>query len=345
MNKIKKIFIISSISLCYLIGISFADDWDCGIFAIWKYNNTSEANNSFENIDDVRKKDDYIYSKFLTPDQKAKIIDVDSLNTAILNLKKYCCEQSKGWLSPKSETCIVDKDFFNANSLDSPYLFEHLFDVIMRRLNGLTWENDIYTQTKMTVDEKGTERRNRINEKAENLSGSDVQSIINKYKEFRAYHQKYDINSEMNAQFKKDDSEFLKYVSGEWWGESEKIAKVFQEYENRSLYDRYHNACVLGEYFYALLAWKQSKDKMNTINILANWLCNDAVQKQISNENKYVWLVTQRAWNRYIYSYVQDYISYLGDRRNTLRDTQSKTKDKRLDDVKGVPHLVKSCVK
>jgi hypothetical protein len=38
--------------------------------------------------------------------------------------------------------------------IDSPYLFDHLFDVVMRRLSGLTGESDIYTETNMSSDAK-----------------------------------------------------------------------------------------------------------------------------------------------------------------------------------------------
>lgn len=344
MQKINKIFLTLILSLPCMFWISLADNSDCWIFAIWKYSNTT-SDNSFQIIEQVRWKDDYIYSKFLK-DTKDKIIDKDSLNTAILNLKKYCCENNEWWLSTKSETCKADHNSFNPNAVDSPYLFIHLFDVIMRRLNWLTWSEDIYTDTKMTVDELWAERRSRINEKAEDLSGSDVQSIIDEYKKYWTYHKEYDITKEMDAQFWNASNEnFLKYVIWSWWEESEKISKVFQDYEKRSLYDRYHNACALTEYFYALLnVWIESDDKIKTINILAKWLCENTVKQQISDENKYVWIVTQKAWNRFLYNYLQSYISYLNDRRNTLRDTMKDTNNKRLDIVRGVPQLVKSCV-
>ena len=346
MQKINKIFIVSIISLCCIFGTCFSDNSDCGIFAIWNYANNWSSDNSFQIIKSVRWREDYIYSKFLNADQQLAIIDSDSLNTAVLNLKKYCCENGLWWLSVKSKTCQNDKAFYNTNSLDSEYLFDHLFDVIMRRLSWLTWENDIYVDTKMTVDELWAERRSRINEKAEDLSGSDVQSIIDKYKEFWEYHWEYDITSKMDAQFwNASNRDFLEYVSGLWWEESKKIAKAFQEYKNRSMYDRYHNACALTEYFYALINWGiESTDKIRTINTLSKWICNTIVKNQIANENKYVWIVANTAWNLMLINNTKFYTAYLYSRRNDVRDLQTKTNDRWWVIVKAVPHLVKATV-
>jgi len=348
MKKINKIFIVPVVLLLWILGFSFADNSDCWIFAIDRFINTWDANNSFQIVKSVRWRDDFIYSNFLTVEQQTDIIDIDSLNTAILNLKKYCCEKELWWLSFERETCKADKNSFNPNSLDSPYLFDHLFDVIMRRLNWLTWENDIYVDTKMTVDEKWAERRSRITEKAEDLSGSDVQSIIDKYKEFWKYNLKYDIASQMDAQFwDAGNDDFLKYVIWSWWKESEEdIANALRNYKDWSMYDRYHNACALSQYFYALMnVWIKSDDRIRSINKSARWLCNDAVKQQIVNENRYIWLVAQKEWNRFLYNFVNGYISYLHDRRNTLRETQKDIHDRLLDIAKKVPHLVKSCVK
>lgn len=348
MQKINKILLTSIISFWCFISFSFGtDNSDCGIFAIWNYNNNWDSDNSFQIVENVRWNDDYIYSKFLDKNTKIQIMDKNDLNTAILNLKKYCCEKELWWLSSESKTCKDDKNFFNLNSLDSQYLYDHLFDVIMRRLNWLTWDNDIYTRTKMTTDELWTERRERISEKAEDLSWSDVQSIVDKYKKFREYHLKYDITSQINAQFwNASNEDFLRYTAWLWGEESEKIAKALKNYKDWSLYDRYHNACALTQYFYWLLnVWIQSDDKIKTINKLAKWTCDDIVKEQIANENKYVWLVTQRAGNRFLYNFVEGYISYLYERRNTLKKTQKDANNKRLDVVRAVPHLVKSCVK
>ena len=73
---------------------------------------------------------------------------------------------------------------------------------------------------------------------------------------------------------------------------------AFQNYDKRTLYDRYINTCALSEYFYALLdAWSTSNDKNRIINRTSSWACDKIVEKQIKWENDYVSLVIQKSSN------------------------------------------------
>ena len=336
-----KIFIILLTSLCCFSCISLADYSDCRTFAIWNYENIVKQ------VKQSRWTSENPYSNFLSVDKQLEIMDTASLTTAILNLKKYCCENGL-WLEQTSQTCTDDKAFFNPNSIDSQYLFDHLFDVIMRRLAGLTWEDNIYTHSDMALDATWAVRRKWISEKAVDLSGSDVQSIVDKSKEFWQYNKKYDITSQMDALFSRDNSTLLKFVSGKWWSdESKQMAQIFNDYDKWTLYDRYHNACALTEYFYSLLdsAQNSQSDKVIILNRLAKWYCRQAVANQINAENAYTSVVTQRASNRFFFNYIKWYMSYLYDRNNELKDTRQQTTDRFLDVVRGVSKLINSCVK
>ena len=329
----------------------FADKSDCWTFAAMSYSNSTSADNWFQIINLSWWTDSNRYSNFLSNEQQINIIDKESLNTAMLNLKKYCCEQELWWLSASFETCKKDKTFFNDNVIDSPYLFDHLFDVVMRRLSGLTGESDIYTETSMSSDAKWLEWRSWINEQAENISWANPQIIINKYQQFwqpSSPQSWYDISEKLNTTFwGLSDQDFLTYVSGQWWTvESSNVAKALKNYENRTLYDRYNNACAITQYLYTLLdLWVTSEDKIKIINQLSNNQCSEVIKKQIDNENTYVKLVILQAWNLFLQNYRQWYFSYLQDRTETLQTTRKNISDKFLDVVRGVPHLVRSCVK
>ena len=329
----------------------FADKSGCWTFAAMSYSNSTSADNWFQIINLSWWTDSNRYSNFLSNEQQINIIDKESLNTAMLNLKKYCCEQELWWLSASFETCKKDKTFFNDNVIDSPYLFDHLFDVVMRRLSGLTGESDIYTETNMSSDAKWLEWRSWINEQAENISWANPQIIINKYQQFwqpSSPQSWYDISEKLNTTFwGLSDQDFLTYVSGQWWTvESSNVAKALKNYENRTLYDRYNNACAITQYLYTLLdLWVTSEDKIKIINQLSNNQCSEVIKKQIDNENTYVKLVILQAWNLFLQNYRQWYFSYLQDRTETLQTTRKNISDKFLDVVRGVPHLVRSCVK
>ena len=350
MKNINKtlITLISIISCIINFSLAITDNSDCGQFASLSFNNW----NWFSIIDWARETDKNQYSNFLDINQQTNILYKKDLNVAMINLKKYCCEKELWWLEMKSHTCQDDKKFFNDNALDSPYLFDHLFDIQMRRLNWLTWDNDIYKN--MTQDPKWEGRRSFINEKAENLSGSDAQSIIDEYnKVWEQSPSMYNITDEIYGKFQDSYPNFLTYVSGKWdqnssesvW--SKKVAKALQNYNERTIYDRYINTCALTEYFYSLLAISATatKDKDKIIKRLSNSSCDKMVAKQIDWENAYTQLIVQRASNLFLSNYVKWYIRYLYDRENKLKSIQKNSSDRFLDIVRAVPHLVKQCVK
>ena len=353
MKKINKIIITLFICWCCINCITLGDNSDCWKFAELQYKQEGSAENGFNIVNLSRWTSTNIYSNFLTIDEQSAIIDKESLNTALLNLKKYCCTNELWWLKQQYKTCQDDKEFYNDNALDSEYLFDHIFDVIIRRLTWLTWVNDIYTKTNMTVDKKWEERRARISEQALNTSWTNPQTIIDQYQKVREQSPSstwYNIKDKIYDTFYLSDQDFLAYVSWQWSSEksdeSKKVAEAFKNYDKRTLYDRYDNACALSEYFYALLdLWVTSSDK-NTIRYkLSDWACSNLVKQQIQQENYYVKEVIQRQTNLFMENYITTYLSYYQNRTDTLKDTWSKAKDKLLDVVRAIPKLIQSCVK
>ncbi len=350
MENIKKILIIPAFILWFIINFSLAetDFSDCGIFASLSFNN----GNWFDIVNWARETENNNRSNFLDIDQQKAIIWKSDLNVAMINLKKYCCEHELWWLEYQSKTCQDDKDFFNNNAPDSRYLFDHIFDVTMRRLSWLTWEHNVYP--KMTEDNQATQWRARITKKAENLSGSDAQSIINEYTtHWKQSPSKYNITNEIYWKFQDSYENFLTYVSWKWESKNndstawKKVAEALKQYNQRTLYDKYINACAITEYFYSLLAiptWKYT-DRDRILKRLANWSCDKIVATQIDWENTYVQLIVQRSSNLFLSNYVEWYMWYLYDRETKLKNLRKNSTDRFLDVVRAIPHLVKKCVK
>ena len=346
MKNLNKILIIPILIFCFLFSFTLADNSDCSRFGAMTYK--QNWTNWFDIVNKSREVENYEFTKFLSIEQQTGIITKNDLNTAILNLKKYCCE-NKLWDLGK-DTCTKDKPFFNDNALDSKYLFDHLMDVIMRRLNWLDGEINIYTKTNMTLDDKWEERRKRINEKAESLVGAVPQTIINKFEEtFKQSPSNlwYNIVSKIDSTFwSLSDQDFLLYVSWKWWtSESESVSNAMKNYKNRTLYDRYINACALGKYFYWLLdLWMNSSDKQIVINRTANNSCNEMIKRQIEWESNYVSSVIQNSSNLFLLDYFEWYMSYLNDRQEWLQKLWKDCVDRWLDVVRGVPSLQRYCV-
>lgn len=342
MKNLNKILIIPIILACSIFGVSLADNSDCWIFGILQYDNWfSIVNNSWETNSNKN-------TNFLTIEEQRAIITNNDLNTAILNLKKYCCENEKWWLEQTLSTCEDDEIFFNDNALDSPYLFDHIFDVIMRRLNWLSGDTNIYTKTNMTLDDKWAERRNFITKQATSTGWSTPQTIIDEEKKFRSSpNLEYNISLYINNTFRElNNYNFLLYVSWSWDSEQSKmVSNAMKNYSKWTLYDRYNNACALSEYFYALLDVWNSEDKSTIINKLSNKSCDEIVKKQINGESSYVSLIKQRASNTFLSNYIEWYKSYLYERQERLENLLKDSKNRRLDVIRAVPGLQRQCTK
>ena len=335
--------IISCISITFGLTLCLADDSDCGVFAIQQYINTWSEKNWFDAVKKFRWTDQNIFSNFLSVDQQIDIIDTASLDTAILNLKNYCCTNSLWWLKPEFAICVDDHKFFNPNSLDSPYLFDHLYDVIMRRLTWLTWDTDIYNN--MTVDDKWAQRRWWISSVSESILWEAPQTIIDQYSWNRSKTHQYDILENVIWKFWSDSTDFLRFVSWNWNSqESKQISNAIKNYHNRTLYDRYNNSCALAAYFYILLWQNQSLwDKGRTVGSMTN--CKTITQNQIQNENNYTKMVIQKTANQFNKNYLEWYLSYMNDRFIKLNSSWKNSTDRFLDVVRAVPQLIKQCTK
>lgn len=349
MKNLNKILIIIATLCCFASSLTLADNSDCWIFGNLPKQEWSQ--NSFIIVDEIWETNKWT-ANFLTTEQQQAIITKNDLNTALLNLKKYCCTNELWWIEQNLSTCRDDKELFNENSLDSPYLFDHLIDVIMRRLNWLSGENYIYTKTNMTLDDKWAARRARIVNQATSEDWAISQNIIDEYEKIRKSSSSdlwYYIAKKIDYRF--DHMErwfFLDYVGWNWKGElkdeSESVANALKNYNNRTLYDRYKNACALGEIFYALLDkdWKSTDG-----NEISKFIpkCEEIVNRQIRWESKYTARVTKNASNQFLYNYINWYTDYLYERQLNFSNVWTNSLDKRLDVIRAVPCLQRKCVK
>jgi hypothetical protein len=147
-----------------------------------------------------------------------------------------------------------------------------------------------------------------------------------------------------------NDQDFLNYVAWKWWSnisrESQVVANAMKNYSQRTLYDRYINACALSEYFYALLdLWVDSEDKDNTIKRLSDRSCDRIIERQIDWENAYVVLVIHKSANLFLSNLVEWYMSYLYQRQEKFEKLWTDIVNKRMDDVRWVPNLENRTVK
>lgn len=202
---------------------------------------------------------------------------------AINNLQKFCCLEDS--IKDNVNYCDnVNTDWYFPNSA---YLFDHLLDVYLRRLDAKSddenWKNLIYW---LEPDTKWQERRNFISNHANNKDGSVPIQIENEYKKF--WEKKSNGLSIRNPN-----------VGLPWSQEN------FVNYGERSLGERYMWACEISVYLYLNLI----NTRENTARLhLAYQNCKSLVNNRIKNEYEYTKAIMIQKWNVLLFNNVNNYL-------------------------------------
>ncbi len=117
-----------------------------------------------------------------------EVLSVSGFKQALTNLKAYCCKNSDLLNCPKEEADKLPQKYFPA----SESLFDHLIDVAIRRLDGITW------LAYALNDPTGLERRTKITEIAKSATGEQASTIESLFTGYRTVHEYEDINVVIN---------------------------------------------------------------------------------------------------------------------------------------------------
>jgi len=192
----KKIAIATAILMITTISGVFADDTvnDCNLVVDKKYDDSIQ-----------------MYSVLIGKYQN--VIPEKAYKQALIHLKAYCCNQ-KQILCSKEETDNLPKEKMYPAS---PYLFDHLIDITMRRLDGI--QELAYG---LEVDTAGLARRKMITDAANDINGEQAKTIKDAYTAYWTLHKKTTKN--------------LTWVT---------INYNSQNSENFSLGDKYNSLCKI----------------------------------------------------------------------------------------------------
>jgi hypothetical protein len=81
----------------------------------------------------VKNNENNLITRYTALNEYHKFLPIDSFTTIVKNLKAYCCSQN---LIECSEEEIANLS--ETKYPESPYLFDHLIDITMRRLDGIS---------------------------------------------------------------------------------------------------------------------------------------------------------------------------------------------------------------
>lgn len=159
----KKTVITTIISIIAITGGVFAHD--CGL--VVNTNINAVLTNYTANYQ--------IYTQFLP---------AEAFNQALINLKAYCCAQVINPPCTDEEKANLPTQY-----MESAYLFDHLIDISMRRLDG----NKALAYG-LEPDPTGSERRTKINGIASTTTGIPANEIEKIYKSYRTLHKNENVD-------------------------------------------------------------------------------------------------------------------------------------------------------
>jgi len=217
---------------------------------------------------------------------------------AMLNLKAYCCYSN---LIYDKGTCDKDKSKFQEIYPQSPYLYDHLLDVSLRRLDVV---GNIYDLSISDLDDKAVEWRSYIvDDVAENANWNFAMWVENKFSEFWADNPDY-------------QKKFEQYNSAVYYS-LDNLIDISLLYSDASLYQRYEEMCWLNVSLYYILMSTFNKD--SDLRLESDWFIrcrNYIVPKILNDEMIYVKAVVMKKSMQLLHSSINSYIyDYYGKNR------------------------------
>ena len=214
------------------------------------------------------------------------------LKQALINLKAYCCTR------PNFMDCPEKGNVPTAYYPQSENFFIQLFDVAMRRLDGITWL--VYN---ISPDPTALERRTKITAIANSATGVQAKAIEDMYKQYWTWH-KY-------AEEYRNIDTIIK-------GYNKNIATV-------SLKDKYDTICRLVNDIYKTIAKTQNTVVEN--NILAE--CNKKVADREAREVGYVKILMVQKSNQLLDETTKAYTKtyFIQEKLMALWNLIAKVKD------------------
>ena len=192
----------------------------------------------------------------------------EGLHRALINLKSHCCSSNLLNDNPiMTKSCEEDHILIKnrTNFPQSAFLFDHLVDVMMRRLNIDGNYDDV------PVDGKAKERRETTNQIGHQRAWALPPALS------RTYHDNRERQASLHIPL-------YNWVSPQEYRQSlediEKTRFPFSKYRERNLNTRYSNLCQSAIYLMTLLPIDFQSEEM----LLAQRACDNMTQQTIDKE-------------------------------------------------------------
>ncbi|MDR0283215.1 MAG: hypothetical protein LBI53_08275 [Candidatus Peribacteria bacterium] len=126
---------------------------------------------------------------------------------------------------------------------------------------------------------------------------------------------------------------------------NERNKEIWSRYSERSLRERYKNACNLAGYLYFLFISDKATSISETKRVFLKHRCSDLVEQRIENEAVYVNVIQTKKSNDLLAENIHQYMNiYLSKRLIDLQATIETIQAKLLRVVRAIEGIVKECV-
>ena len=254
----------------------------------------------------------------------------EALEMAIKNLTSYCCKnvlnQQKGPLDSRCKDTINLTD----NYPESPYLFDHLIDVGLRRLDGINTYG-------LKPDDTGNTWRTFIRWAATNPDPTVPKTITGSYAKYWSLHTVYI--------FKKIHLKIENMSTGEIWT----LATFLGEYNNQatlsvSLADKYNNLCRIARNIYEKKPWEKVVIWGDKLSKGRSYYtdCQGMVANRINQEHTYIkWILINKAADMLQKNFEAIHKQFVQDKLTALQETISRIRDMIQTVVRQAPYCTK----
>lgn len=261
-----------------------------------------------------------IASKNLTVWEKIaiNITDENTINAAIKNLTAACCENL---IITDHDKCDSKPNYNYPNSI---YILDHIFDIYLRRLDANS--EQIYDD--IVPDDAWKTRREFVSKAGNDPKWVTPIEINQIYKSFWTSTQP--LNQGRNE-------DITMTITNSW---ENSLTWLINDYDNRTLYDKYNLSCDLVQYISYLITPSIQHFSQSEYN-----KCKTMIKNRISNENKYTLILQKQLSNKILWNNVYTYLNdvFLGDKLFKLQQIFFDAKSTFSEINRNIKELTNQC--
>lgn len=271
--------------LIYCYGLSLWVILSCSF--VFAQNTKNLDNQDIWNCNKILSADNYSFIDSNWDTYAKNILPKDAIDVAVDHLKSACCNR---WYLTEKKICQnVEK-----NIMDSPFLYDHLLDIFLRRLDAeQKWEKNEDLLYNLEPDSFGLAWRSFINDVWNSYNKVPLEDIVKNYKKY------WTLSSESFQTLPLWDWEMFDKILTE--NKFKNINKIYGK--NWKLVNKYQYSCELVTEIYYLLSRSDQNNnfslflKGDNYDIYDAYLnCRSLVQNRIFNESLYVKKIVSLEW-------------------------------------------------